>query len=579
MEFFKKWFYWLTEASVILITLALINNFLEQKEQLINADGKGYYDYLPAAFIYHDLNFNYTDTLETNYYDQKTYSQGYLKQFKGYQINKYFPGVAFLWIPFFEFTHIYTISTGQFAADGYSYPYQQGVLYAAFFYLFFGLIFLRLLLLEVGISRFLIFFLQLLFVLGTPLLFYVFAEPAFTHSYSFTLITAFSYFIYIYVKTNQSKWLFISAILLGLITIIRPVNLLAFGMIFLFFDSFQELVEWSKKRLSGNKKPILIALFLFVGVVSSVPIMWYHQTNHFFVWGYQEEGFNFLTPAFWSFLFSFQKGAFLHTPILFVAFFGGLFTLLKTKRFYVLFATVMYFSVIIYVLSSWHAWWYGASFGSRPMIDFYVLLIILMAVFIKNLKNSVIQMLLGAVLLFLTVVNVIQINQYQNYIIDWGEMTFEKFKIIGLHTEKKYRGVFFREESNYKPEEVRFTMDVDAQYPLHLGNDQSQYFSVLEGDSVIDLSQVNFVYIEADMEYTEGNCEFVLSINDTNDSNIYWHTQSVFASTLVEHKRTGVKLPYKIQALVPVKKIVIGFNPMLDEVILYNLQLVFVHRD
>ena len=86
---------------MVIIALFVINNYLVRPEFFIKADGKGYYDYLPAAFIYNDLNFEYTDTLQTEFYDQKSYTSGYLHTVNGHQINKYFPGVAVLWMPFF----------------------------------------------------------------------------------------------------------------------------------------------------------------------------------------------------------------------------------------------------------------------------------------------------------------------------------------------------------------------------------------------------------------------------------------------------------------------------------------------
>ena len=124
---------------MVIIALFVINNYLVRPEFFIKADGKGYYDYLPAAFIYNDLNFEYTDTLQTEFYDQKSYTSGYLHTVNGHQINKYFPGVAVLWMPFFAAAHTYALYSDMYAANGYSQPYQESIFYAAVFFLFLGL--------------------------------------------------------------------------------------------------------------------------------------------------------------------------------------------------------------------------------------------------------------------------------------------------------------------------------------------------------------------------------------------------------------------------------------------------------
>jgi hypothetical protein len=55
------------ELLVIVLFLTSINNFIGNVDFTIQADGIGYYDYLPATFIYHDLNrlHKEEDTLAT----------------------------------------------------------------------------------------------------------------------------------------------------------------------------------------------------------------------------------------------------------------------------------------------------------------------------------------------------------------------------------------------------------------------------------------------------------------------------------------------------------------------------------
>ena len=52
---------------VLFAALKVWNNDTSRKI-LIASDGKGYYAYLPAIFIYHDLGFNFIDEYEEKYF-------------------------------------------------------------------------------------------------------------------------------------------------------------------------------------------------------------------------------------------------------------------------------------------------------------------------------------------------------------------------------------------------------------------------------------------------------------------------------------------------------------------------------
>lgn len=55
---------------------------------IIESDGKGYYAYLPAIFIYNDLNFGFFDKIEKEkYYDEFRYYD-YRSGANGKIINK-----------------------------------------------------------------------------------------------------------------------------------------------------------------------------------------------------------------------------------------------------------------------------------------------------------------------------------------------------------------------------------------------------------------------------------------------------------------------------------------------------------
>lgn len=571
MSSLGKYFHWLTEVLVVILVLLVINNYLGNQEVVIKADGKGYYDYLPATFIYNDLNFKYTDTLVTQYYDHHSYSSGYLKMVNGHQVDKYFPGVAVLWVPFFWGAHAYALHS-DYLADGYSYPYQKSVFFAAVFYLFLGLFFLRKVLEKFKIQNSVIFGIQLLFALATPLLNYVQYDPSFTHVYSFALVNAMVYFGILFIDYRKVSHAVVFGLLLGVITIVRPVNLMAILLVLLYFSSFNQLMNFKKEVLAKHTKALITSLIVFFLVGSIVPVIWYIQTGKFLIWGYENEGFNFTNPAFLDFLFSARKGALVHTPLLFVALALGLVAFRKSK--YQLGVIICVISLVTYVLSSWWSWFYGASFGSRPMIEYYVLFAVLLGAFLSKVGKVKWQLAIFSVLLFLVPINIIHTFQYQNYITDWEEMTFEKFQVIGLHTGKKYRGMYFRRDPNFTDNQQ--VMNVSHSFDgLAIHPEEQKDILVLPVDSILDLANVNWVKIEADMSYESGNSELILEIKKRNEDVKYHFGYYVFGTLQMENTRGIGSYYYQIPGISLDDKVSVKIVSHDDHIFVHEIQLTY----
>ncbi|MBK7573437.1 MAG: hypothetical protein IPI10_18220 [Bacteroidetes bacterium] len=106
---------------ILLISIWLSVNLKwgeNQRKYVIISDGKGYYAYLPAAFIYHDMNMMFFDSIEAKYYDANTKYQ-YRTVANGKVIDKYFAGAAVMQVPFFLTAHAITLMSDE-PADGYS---------------------------------------------------------------------------------------------------------------------------------------------------------------------------------------------------------------------------------------------------------------------------------------------------------------------------------------------------------------------------------------------------------------------------------------------------------------------------
>ncbi len=492
---------------IVVILLISYNNFLykknpDKKEVFINADGRGYYEYLPALFIYKDLHFSYIDTLKTAYYEIEHNKLLYKYQENGLRINKYFVGTAVLQSPFFLIAH-FTTSKGDHVHpdDGFSLPYQKGVWYAAIFYMFLGMVCIRLLLQTYGMSGWWIFFIQIATLFATPLLHYTVYDSAYSHVYSFFLISWFMYTVRKYFSTNQPKYLFLSLIVFGLIIIVRPVNILVLLFTPLLVDHLPEFITKIKCLFTQHYRSLLLGIFCCGMIVSIQFYISYLQTGNPFDYSYGEEGFHFRSPHLLDFLFSYHKGFFLWTPWWLIGFILGLSCWIYTKRYDRTLVFLLAFFVVVYVLSSWHAWSYGGSIGQRPMIDFYgAFILALIPVFSK--KSLLNKWILVISFPFLVALMQIQTFQYVKAIILWDGMNKEIYWKAFLITDEKYSWYFYRPQLTEKV--VESEQVVAKEVVIHVPQQQAyvQTFDISSADTLAPYGEVKLrINREADREF------------------------------------------------------------------------------
>jgi hypothetical protein len=552
----------------------VVDNYLERRDLVIKADGKGYYDYLPATFIYHDLNFKYTDTLVTEYYDHKSYGVGYFKTVNHHRVNKYFPGAAILWVPFFYGGHLFALNSN-YPADGYSVPYQMSIYAAALFYLWLGLVFLRLILRLKKIPWWLISVIQLVFALGTPILNYVHFDASFVHVYSFALINMFTYFIFQFVAKSENRFLLFAGIIIGLIFLVRPVNVMAIMLVVFAFDSFSEFKSWCVNLIMNDSKLLVATILAFLVVVSILPLMWKIQTGDFLIWGYQGETFNFLSPTVFNFLFSSRKGLFIHTPILAMVFSVSLFVWIKNKKYFQLTSFIGISYVIVYVLSSWWSWYYGTSFGSRPSIDYYIIFALMISSSFPLIQSKLKKIVFGLVLVLMIPVNVIQAFQYQHYIMDWDQMTFEKFNLIKLHTSDKYRGVFFQPKPDFSEREIIFQDSVSYQNQMIIGSSsRKNIFEKPLGNEV-----PTHVFLQMNMMINQGESDVIVSFTDSFGER-HWEKRLSCFKNLRKEKELGIgRFYFTLPEIQETGRIKIQVQTWNDEVIIKSLLVKLIRKN
>ncbi len=410
---------------IILIVTLCANNIQwggNHWKNIIQADGKGYYAHLPAVFIYKDLNFSFFDSIEKKYPNPSIYYD-YRVEYKGNTANKYFAGTALMMFPFFISAHFLS-PVLDLPADGYSKLYLIFISISAIFYLWLGLFYFRKFLLCYSENETLISILLVLLVFSTNLFYYTVSEPAMSHIYSFACITAFVFYTKNYFESPDFKILLILSFLLGLIILIRPVN----GLVILLTPFLAGSWLLFKSRLTDlMKKPDRLALSLVIAfsIVGIQFLIYKIQTGDFFIDAYGEEKFNWLMPHPFYFLFSYKKGLFVYTPILLLSL-VGLFSLFKKDRFK-FFSMSLFLFVLVYVLSAWWNWWYGGSFGTRVIVEYYSLAALLLLFAFEKMDTKAKRIYFYTICFACLLICQIQQFQYRYYHIHWEKMDKEHY--------------------------------------------------------------------------------------------------------------------------------------------------------
>lgn len=386
----------------------------EKWDRVISSDGKGYYAYLPALFIYHDLSFGFVEDYESKYYPENRMA---FKEFRitvdGKTANKCFPGMALLLLPFFLIAHLLSHLLGM-PADGYSLIYQYSVAVAALFYFWLSCRILMKLLIQLGASPMMAAFITSLIALGTNLIFFTVIESSMSHLFSFFLITLFTYITFCLFSSGKSFWIIPGMIILTLIVLVRPTN----GLVVMFVPALARLIPGNTlsmiRGMKSFQRSFLISLIIPAILIFITLWMWHFQTGKWIIYSYGTETFDFTNPRFFSILFSFNRGWFIYTPIALLAI-GGFLVLWKRHRksFYWLSSFLV---IYIYVLSSWWMWYYASKCGQRVFIDIYVLIALLLFFLFSGKMSQNVRWLLKGITMVLLLFNLFQFYQHARFI-------------------------------------------------------------------------------------------------------------------------------------------------------------------
>lgn len=408
---------------IVLISLLILNlnkniENWESIENTFQADVAWYYSYLPATFLFNDISLEFTDTLPEEIKKQIKYIS-----LEENRLIKTTMGLSYIYAPFFFIGHIIA-KVFEYPLNGYSLPYRLALVFSNFFFLVFGVIFLRKLLL--------LFFSDLAtalsitaIVAGTNLIYYSTFLIGMSHVYGFTLYILFIYYTIKWFKTQEIKYSIILGFIAGLLILIRPTNILIV-LIFILcgIRNFKDIKLNIQLFLKNYWQVILIILIAFIIWIPQF-IYWKKVTNHFIFFSYTGERFFFNQPQIIKALFSYRNGWILYSPAIILGFIGFI-TFRKYKTG--LFIAIAIFTLLyIYITSSWWCWWFP-GFGNRAYIEASALLALPLASLVDYFKrNKIAITAIFLIIVAFVYYHDLYIKQFRNHAYDYHGMTKKSY--------------------------------------------------------------------------------------------------------------------------------------------------------
>ncbi len=426
----------MTKSSKITFLCIFISWFLLSSNQKnwsrdqIKADVVSYYSYLPAVFIDHDITLNFLNHTEIpvkgRYWPLTTP--------EGHYIIKTSMGMSILYLPFFLIAHYIVGPLGGYECNGYTEAYQACLAVGCFIYLFIGLLFLRRTLLLFYSEKITLWVIISVYF-GTNLLWYSYGEALMPHQFIFALVSLMMYFTIKWYEQATIKRTLTLGIICGLIILVRPSDLP--------FCLFPLLYGKADKHYLAEKLNLIktnwtkISLILFVVFLIQIPqlLYWKMVTGQWLYNSYTGERFYFNHPHILEGFFGYRKGWLLYTPIMAFAIIGFFFIKNEAKK--IVLGSLVILPIFFFVVFCWWSWWYGGSFGMRPVIDLYAVFAIPMGASYTFLMNRKWKKLITITLIsFFILLNMLQIYQYNNFILHYEAMTKESYWYIFGKVEK-----------------------------------------------------------------------------------------------------------------------------------------------
>ncbi len=338
--------------------------------QAHTSDPLGYYQFLPGAFIHHDLlGLPYVHILEG-----------------GSRLSLFNIGVAYMQAPFFLVAHALCLG-GLAAPNGYTWPYAVAMGIAAAVYVACGCG----LLVNVLGKRFGygIAAVAVLLLFGcTNLYYYTAMEPGMSHAFSFFLFTVLLWGTVRMQEAPRSRTAILMLVASAMIVLVRPANVVALAVPLLYGAAGPRAV-WARIQWPfGNLRTFGIGTFLCLLLVAPQLWYWHAVTGKLlvFTYGTKGEGFFWSHPHLWDVLWHPWNGWFLYSPVMlfvmaalmYMAFRGS-----EGAR-----PVLLVWLIAWYIIASWWSWWMGGAFGHRGFVEYLAFLSVPAAWLVQRIRSA-----------------------------------------------------------------------------------------------------------------------------------------------------------------------------------------------
>ncbi|MFZ4563556.1 MAG: hypothetical protein ACOYNU_09290 [Bacteroidales bacterium] len=439
-------------ALVIIFNRLLFNRFdTHNIFAILSWDVFGYYLYLPATFIHHDLgirNFGWLQQVMDTYNPTIGFYQAYMGP-AGEYVMKYPVGMALMYSPFFLIGHVAAHLTG-YSPDGFTLPYQLSIAIGGLVYTAIGLWFLRKILLHFFTDG-VVAITMVLIVAGTNYFQLTAFDGSMPHNYLFTL---FAVIVWLTIRWHENpRWSY--AIMLGLgfglVALVRPTAIIIVLVTILW--GLWDGDSWRKKitLVIRHWAQVLAMAVAAILVVSLQMIYWKLHAGSWIYYSY-EVGLEWIAPYLQKVLFSYRKGWLLYTPLMIFALAGFISLFRKNRSIFL--AVFVFFIIHLVIIASWPIWWYGGSFSQRTMMESYALLAFPMGALVQWILKQRAGLRFSFLTLFalLVFLNLFQTWQYMNYVLDPSRMTKAYYWATFGKTHVSAREQLFLEPSDLNSE-------------------------------------------------------------------------------------------------------------------------------
>jgi hypothetical protein len=297
-------------------------------------------------------------------------------------------GTALLWAPFFAIGHVAALATGV-PADGFSQPYISAVTYGSATYGFLALILTHAIVRRVvGGAAWIP---TVVVWIGTPLVFYMYVAPGFSHACS---AFAVSLFLWIWLKTRTS-WTPAGVACLGasaaLMAMVREQD------VFFAAGPAIDALRWSVSGAASVQATVRsIATGVTAAALSYLPQLAAYQALN----GHPGPGREVARKMTWSsphaleVLWSPAHGLFFWTPLALIAIVGLVWLAAKRPRdaapdaSWIALVAILMVALQTYVSGSVESWTVAGSFGQRRFVALTPILALGLAVWSEKARAA-----------------------------------------------------------------------------------------------------------------------------------------------------------------------------------------------